>query len=230
VTMTQTTLEDFLTAQAAPPAEPVTDEERARFSIDGPRLAGWALRRLARAEGEAARIRSEAADRIALVKQWETQALAGPTRDATFFEGLLTDWHRRQLEPALAEALDRYTAAHPDASPDEALAAVWKKVDAKTVKLPDGTISARKTPEGVEVVDADAVVAWAVAEGHADLVRQTPALAELKRLPRSNGVVVSPDGDPVPGVVPKPGRIDYSAKVELGLERPAWEPPPSEEE
>lgn len=223
-----TTLDEFLTAAAAPVDEPRTEEERARFSIDGPRTAGWALRRLAHARSQADRIRAEAADRIALVKEWETRTLAGPTADAAYFEGLLVDWHRRDLEPRVADALDRYCAARPDLGPDEALAAVWAKVKDRTVKLPDGSVGARRNPDGVEVVDADALVAWAVAEGHLELLNIAPAKAALKKLPRSGGRVVGPDGEAVPGVIPKAGAIVYAATADTGLERPAWEPPPGE--
>lgn len=220
-----TSLDHYLEAADAPDIEP-TPETRERWSIDGDRTAGWALRRLARARGEVDRINAEADRRIALIEAWREDALRTPMSDAAFFEGALGDWHRRRLEPVVADALDTYLNAHPNASPDDALAAVWANLKGKSLKLPDGTLTARRTPDTVEVVDPDAAVTWALTEGHAHLVNLKPALAELRKLPRAGGAVVGPDGEAVPGVVPRAGRLTYGAKVDASVELPAWEPQP----
>lgn len=175
---------------ALAPAEAEGDEGRQRFFIDGPKTAEWALRKLGRLRGQMAANADLANEERRRITEWLEGENAKLQRDASFFEGLLCEWHRTVL----------------DAEPDR-----------KTVALPAGKLVARKQPDRW-TFDANAFIQWAVRSGHDELVRRpAPEVdrAEAKRLFKvRDGIVVDPaSGEAPQGVVVEPGDVRYSVEV-----------------
>ena len=121
------------------------------------------------------------------------------------------------------------TAKMPDADPHDVFVASWEKVKDRTYPLPDGNLTARRTPDTVEVTDEATFLAWA-AEEAPTLLKQTPALVEIKKLARMGARVVTAAGEVVPGVRTKPGTINYGATPAVIGEVPAWIALPDSEE
>lgn len=182
------------------------DATRDAWRIDGERTAGWAMRKLAQALRAEQRIVDQANDRIALIEQWRDQAIEQPRRDAEFFLGRLREWRDRL-----------------DAEGDQP----------RTIRLPEGTIGRRKTPDSVEWVDADLFTAWCERNEEPDLVSvvRKPRADRVKDLIRAErfAVIADPDrdnelvvvdtatGEEVPGVRLRVGgeRIDVRPDLEL---------------
>lgn len=86
-----------------------------------------------------------------------------------------------------------------------------KDPQAKTLKLPSGTVPTRRKDRTVDVMDADAFIAWAKATGRLDLIRQpdppppAPAKVEIKKavqiVEKGDDLLVVLDGEVVPGLV-----------------------------
>lgn len=149
-----TDIADALELADAPDLE--DDEQRERWKVKSDRAASWALRRLGDTEAEIARLKLAAQDEIDSLKAWLEAALAPLARDVNFFEGVLIEY-RMALE-----------AEHPDLP--------------QTYKVPGGTIARRKTPDKIEIVDADAVVRWAIRSGLFDLLKIEPRVSLLKEI------------------------------------------------
>lgn len=143
-----------------------------------------ALGRLARIRRRVEQDRTLAEAQIAHTRGWLDERLATHDRAAR--------WHE--------EMLARYHAARLDRDPR-----------AKTLRYPTGTLRARKAGGGVTVTDEAAFLAWAPD----DLVRVTrrPALSAIRKatVPGPDGVAVTADGEPVPGVVLDPERVSFTA-------------------
>lgn len=142
--------------------------------------ANWALRHVATAETEIARIRAEAQATIDAVQAWAEQAERQHQRDVDFFTGALITW-RHKLEQ------DR-----PDLP--------------KTYKLAAGNLVRRAQPQRVVVVDQEAFTRWAAVH-LPEALTVRPKVSEIpKAWPRvvdddaGVGVVVDVNGEPVPGV------------------------------
>ncbi len=198
-----TSLSEYMDGMDSAPL-PEDEERRETWRIDSPARADWSLRILAGLRRQIADARALAAAEIARVNEWlagEEQRLGG---DASFHEAALIDWHRRQCDAALAEA-----------------GGDWRKVKTKTVRLPNGEVSAHQNPDSWPVTDAKAFVAWAkVSRPELVRVKEEPNIAEAKRvLPWRGG----PDGlrapfDPttgeiVPGITIQPGEIAYKVET-----------------
>lgn len=174
-------------------------ETRDRWRIDDDTAANWALRKLAAAETEKARIRHEAQAEISRVQAWADDAEQAISHDVDFFTGCLVDY-RHRLESA-----------------DPKLA--------KTYKLPAGSIARAKARRKVVLVDADALMEWAL-DNDRDLLTVRPARAEMMaaigaRYDLASAVddpdtetemVVVSTGEQVPGVRIVRGADTYSAK------------------
>lgn len=182
------TLAEHIESALAPPG--AEGEERQRFVIDGPKTADWACRKLARLRGQMAANEDLADEERRRIDEWLGAENAKLQRDASFFEGLLCEWHRTVL----------------DTEPDR-----------KTVALPAGKLVARKQPARW-TFDEDAFILWAVRSGHDELVRRpAPEVdrAEAKRLFKVlDGIVVDPaSGEAPQGVTVEPGDVRYSVEV-----------------
>lgn len=171
------------------PAEP---EARERWAIDGDATATWALRRLAAARAELARIEDRHADERNRLDRWATDASRGPLHDAEFFTGKLIDY-RRQLEAA-----------------DPKLRA--------TYPLPGGSVKRRKGSQQVEVTDEASFVEWATANAPR-LLAVAPSKAAIREAlvvtDEETGILVDPaTGEQVPGVTRPRGADTYSVTTE----------------
>lgn len=182
-------LAEHLDATLAPERVDV-DSEHQRFVIDGPKTADWALRKCAHIRARMAENEALAAEEWARIKDWLAAENSKLERDAAFFTGLLTEYHRTVL----------------DAEPDR-----------KTIALPAGKLVARKQPDRWQF-DTDAFIAWAIRAGHDELVRRpAPEVdrAEAKRLFKvRDGIVVDPaSGEAPQGVSVEPGDVRFTVEV-----------------
>lgn len=185
------------------------------WHIENDHVATWALRKLAAAERETLRLVDLATAEMQRIKEWLERESKRPARDVEFFRGHLTAYWRRQMDALMAPYLERGMA------PEEA----WDEIKRKSLSLPTGKLTARRTPPGVEVVDEEQFVRWAQENGYEHLLRAKPALAEIKELPTEDGEVVvivghtelggTPTAFPVPGVKVKPTEFRYDAKPDV---------------
>lgn len=158
--------------------EPQTEEERESFRIADEGAANWALRKLARIRAEQDKNRDLAQLEIDRVNAWLDEVNVQLGARAEFFEGHLIDYHRGLL------------------AEDE------KK---KTIKLPAGTLKARKVPDNVEISD-DFLEHAQVARP--DLVR-TKYEVDRKAVKEA----VLKDGEILPGVTRIEGTTSYTVEV-----------------
>lgn len=151
--------------------------------ITDDQLAVWALNKLAGYTAERDRIRANA-------KDWLDQI----QRDALADEHPLTakiDWFTSQL------------VAYYQTLPDPPA----------TYKLPNGQIARRKGRTSAVVTDLDRFVEWA--EQHApDAVKRTALVSGLPAdWARDGGVIVTPEGEQVPGVEVVTGEPTVTVKA-----------------
>ena len=115
-----------------------------RFKVHDAASADWALRKLAKvrarqdevralAERQRAVVMAAVARHLRPIDDWEADQAERLGHDGAYFEGLLTEWHRKVLAEGPRQ---------------------------KTVRLPHGELVARKAPDRFEV-DDEAFVAWA---------------------------------------------------------------------
>lgn len=180
---------------------------RKGFHIDDDHQAATVMRRLHRWEREADRLRTMVADERARIDAFEHANLGtkddprGAAREVAFYKSVLVDYYR-QLE---------------DQDPDTP----------QTHKVPGGWMGRRKNPDAVEVTDADAFVAWAIANDRGDLVGdiKPASKSELKAALTPQGDpakathgdvmhFVDADGVVIPGVMYHVGEDRYEAKAE----------------
>lgn len=169
---------------------PQTDEERAAWSIDSTDAANWALRKLARARASIAEVERQAEVERARIDDWVAGERRRGERDVSFFEGALVAWHAERL------------GADPDA---------------RTIRLPAGTLSARKAPDSWKAQDEAAFLAWAEANRPALVrVKREPNIADAKRVleARGPGVVDPQTGEIVPGLVVEVGGLTFKVSTD----------------
>lgn len=153
-------------------------------------LATSLMRRMARMMREADRIKAAADAERERIATWEADALRAPLLEAQRCDELLVSYYQALLRenPKLA----------------------------KTYKIPGGTIQRRQGVDKVEVVDESAFIAWAQDNApHAlSTPKPRPLVSELKGAAwhHVEGTVVSPDGQPVPGVAFVAGVERFAAK------------------
>lgn len=154
--------------------------EREGFRIDNDGAADWALRKLAVIEKRMADADALADEEIQRVQEWLAQKRDEYERDRAWFDEQLEDYHRRVLE---------------------------EDGKRKTIKLPAGTLHARKLPDNVEIADVDAFVAWARGERE-DFIRTSYAVdkAALKQ-------AVLKDGEAIDGVTKVDGETTFKVEV-----------------
>lgn len=165
------------------------EQERQKFKIENIEQANWAVRKIAAARA-AIREREELARaEIERIKRWledETQELQ---RDIEFFEGLLKEYHVKQLA---------------------------KDSKAKTIKLPYGVLKMRKQQPKIERND-EQLKAWAKENKPDVLIPQEPKLdwAGLKKVLKIAGdKMIDPDtGEAVPGVTVIEREPKFSVEV-----------------
>lgn len=160
------------------------DETRERWVVENDDMAGWAFRKIARAETERSRIRQDAAAEIARIEAWAADAERTVDHDVQFFTGKLIEY-RRMLE---------------DRDPDLP----------KTYKTPLGSIARRAGRSKVNVINEAAFVEWAQ-EALPDALTMKPRVSALSDFADMSGHLIDPvSGEKVPGVerVTSPDRYE----------------------
>lgn len=152
----------------------VQGEEEVHLGTD--QGATWALRKLATLRKQRAAnnaIAEEEANRIAA---WLAAVNEPVNKQIAFVEG----------------ALSSYAVHERDAH------------DRKTIVLPYGKIATRPVADAWAVTDEAAFVAWALESGHEDellKITRKPVLSAIKTtLTAAGDDIISPEGEPVPGV------------------------------
>ena len=159
--------------------------------IDSDPLAAAVMHRMKLAMREMDRVKAAADNRREQIAQWEADTLRPLLNEAQRCDELLVSYYQALLRenPKLA----------------------------KTYPIPGGTISRRKGVDKVEVVDETAFIAWAETNAPHTLSnpKPRPLVSELKGAMwdhTDDGKVVSPDGQPVPGVAFVAGVERFAAK------------------
>lgn len=175
-----------------------------RFTLKDDGQADWALRKLTGVRGDIEATVAQADRQIEAIekmiepyltpiREWRNEQLRRLVDEQSFWEGLLTLYHRDVVLPA--------------------------DPDAKTVKLPHGVLGSRKTPDKWEI-DEEAFLAWArdIAPEFVREVQQADkALAKKTLKVTALGKVIYelPDGSvPVPSVNVTPGERSFTVKTE----------------
>lgn len=116
----------------------------ARFVVDSDDKANWALRKLAKLARWATEDMELAQQEIDRITAWLEERQRQLSREASYFEGLLAEYHRGIL------------ATDPKR---------------KTIKLPAGQLTARDAAANVHVEDPEAFVKWCKDNKRPDLLR-----------------------------------------------------------
>jgi phage host-nuclease inhibitor protein Gam len=179
------------------PQEP---EERQRWTIAGhppearDKIASWAFRRLWLIEQEKRRVKIAALDEMTRVEQWLDQALKPLAHDEEWFRSKLTEY-LRHIRDERGEDPERPKTL--------------------SYKLPTGTITGRRPPERIEVLDEERFIEWAKTSGHPELVRvkeEVDKQAIKKATVAKDGVSVVIEGERLPFVEARRGPEKLDAK------------------
>ena len=178
-----------------PTGDPSPDQADPRFALDTPAACDWALRKLARIEHDVAANETLAALEGDRIHAWLTDQRTRADKHANFFRSLLANYHRRAL----------------DDDPK-----------AKTLRFPAGELTARRTPDTIDITDADTFRDWAETADHLDLlrIRIEPDKPAIKKYTQpaanldieSDAPAVTGDGVHVPGVTWQAGELRFTAK------------------
>lgn len=146
-----------------------------RFTVQSKDQAEWCLRQISRLKAQQSETEQLAQAEIEKINAWKEKETAKITSSIAFFEGLLKDFHRRILK---------------------------EDPKAKTIKLPSGSLEARKVPPEIKR-DKNILLPW-VEKNRPDfvVVEKNVDWAGLKKeLQFDNGVAFDPlTGEIVPGV------------------------------
>jgi len=112
---------------------PIDDDPSPRFRLMSERAASWAMRKLAQRKRDADIHRDTANHEIERIGNWLNKALEHTDRDIRFFEGLLIEWHAKNIEQTFGQ-----NPLHGPVNREQ-----WNKFRGKTRTLPTGDISAR---------------------------------------------------------------------------------------
>jgi phage host-nuclease inhibitor protein Gam len=150
------------------------------FVIDTMEKAEWAMRKLAKITRDNKNDEEMAQVELDRINGWLTERQLSRKREVEFFEGLLTKYHSDLL-----------------------------LIDGKlkTVKLPHGTLKARKLPDKWEYNDS-AILAWAKGKDRQEMIRVKEEVVKdaVKK-------AVKEDGESIPGVTIVPQGISYGVEV-----------------
>lgn len=139
-----------------PPFGYVEDEESRRWSImehppeERDAVAAWALRRLAKVQEERARIARDARTEVARINSWAAASDRPLMGDEQFFRGCLVEYLH---------------AIRADRGEDP------ERPETLTYRLPTGTITGRKQPESLVVLDEAKFIEWCDANDLPEFVR-----------------------------------------------------------
>lgn len=157
--------------------------EKEAFRIDNDGAADWALRKLAVIEKRMKDADALADQEIQRVTEWLKAEQDRYENDRAWFVEQLEAYHRS----VLAEDARR-----------------------KTINLPAGALVSRKAPDGIEIEDDEALLAWALDSKRDDLVR-------VKREIAKSAVkhAVLKDGEVLPHVTRVEGAVSFNVKTEV---------------
>ena len=167
------------------------------------KVASWAFRRLWMIEQEKQRVSRAAVAEAERIERWRDQSLKPLAHDEEWFKSKLTEYLLRIRNERGEDPENPKTKAY---------------------KLPTGTITGRRPPERIEVLDEEKFIEWAKESGHDDLVRVTEGVNKvaIKALTvAKDGVSVIIGGERVPFIEAKrgPEKLDakpLAAEVERG--------------
>jgi phage host-nuclease inhibitor protein Gam len=160
------------------------EQERSEgFVVDSLEKAEWCLRKLAKLAQEDAEDEAMAQREIERIQAWLEARKKPRQQSREFFEEHLRRFHQRLLEE------------DPKGN--------------KTVKLPHGTLKARKLPDKWEY-DEQAIVEWAKVNARIELIR-------IKEEPDKQAIkeYVKMTGEVIPGVTVTRQGIKFDVEVEL---------------
>ncbi|GIM47590.1 phage protein [Collibacillus ludicampi] len=165
-----------------------SQEMRESFVIDTKEKAVWALRKLAKIRREMEENQSIADKEIERIKLWLEDVNGALQKDAEYFESLLQAYHRMVLE---------------------------ENPKAKTIKLPHGTLKARKQ-EPDYIRDEEKLLAWTKEnQPEAVKVKENVDWSTLKKMIVSteNGVAIDENGQVIEGITVVDRGIKFSVEV-----------------
>jgi phage host-nuclease inhibitor protein Gam len=152
------------------------------FAITDQGGAEWALKKLVKIAQEDAADDAMAQAEIERIQTWLTERKTSRQHDREFFEGHLTKYHVGVL-------LD---------NPKQ-----------KTIKLPHGTLKARKLSDKVEY-DDKSLIEWAKGNNHLDFIRTKEEIVKDKVKE-----ALLENGESIPGVSVVPQGVKYTVEVSL---------------
>lgn len=160
-----------------------------RFTVQSKDQAEWCLRQISRLKAQQNETAELARAEIEKINAWKEKETAKITGSIAFLESLLKDYHRRVFE---------------------------KDPKAKTIKLPSGSLEARKMPPDIKR-DKNILLPW-VEKNRPNfvVVEKNVDWAGLKKELRfDSGVAFDPlTGEVVPGVEVVDRGIDFRVRVE----------------
>ena len=172
-----------------------------RWQITGTGSAAWAVRLYLQAKDEEAAVEADYRRLLRNLEEAKRRSLEPATNTAAFMEDKLTRWALEQR------------SRHPER---------------KTFYTPAGTVGTRvpSKPWRVEVVDKEALLRWALANGRDDLIRPTLAtVTDVRKAVRLGGdpeapLVVDPEtAEVVPGLAAEPTRPTVIVRPEVEADR-----------
>ncbi len=156
------------------------------WSISSYGEAEWACAKVAGADAELARIDQQYQEWLARLDEWHETAVRPLQNRREFFASALSDYLRRLRK---------------------------ENPRKKSLPLPSGKVSSRRQQPRAVIVDEVAVIKWARASDHAEVVRvvESVRVDDLRKLVKVDGEkVVDPTGDVLPGVVVEPERLSVT--------------------
>ncbi len=157
------------------------------WSVQSYGEAEWACAKVAAVDAELARINQQYQEWLERLNDWRNDAVKPLQERREFFAGRLSDYLRRLRE---------------------------ENPRKKSLPLPSGKVSSHRQQPRAVVVDEVAVIKWARASDHAELIRvvESVRVDDLRKLVKVDGEkVVDPStGDVLPGVVVEPERLNVT--------------------
>jgi hypothetical protein len=167
------------------------EELQQRFQIDGLDSLNWAFRKLAAIKAKNDEIGQLVERELDRIRTWEQEQKKYIKADMEFFEGLIGEYHAKQL------------AADPKA---------------KTISTPYGASKSRASKAAVDKADETALLQYAKENGMKECIKESLKWADMKKQLKvvsvgGNEVVVDENGELVPGAIVKPASISFSVEV-----------------
>ncbi|MBP1083481.1 host-nuclease inhibitor Gam family protein [Bacillus capparidis] len=166
-------------------------QDRPQFEITDMNSLNWVFRKIAALKTKEKDIRALAETERQRIAEWEASETSSITDSLSFFEGLVSGFHAKQL----------------DTDPK-----------AKTLSTPYGKSKSRKSKEAPEKSDEGAILQHVIENGMDNYIKNSVKWADLKKSLKiveisGEKVVVDENGQLIPGISIKPESISYSVEV-----------------